>query len=84
MILPRSGALSSNTHFPDAFGQTITYMHKKLELPKISNKEAEALARACRMAYGDQSIDHFMNQVFESLRERRRQREELGQMWFTE
>ncbi len=59
-------------------------MHKKLELPKISDKEAEKLAQACRLALGDHPMDQFMDRVFEALRERRRRGEESGQQWFPE
>lgn len=58
-------------------------MHKKLELPKISNREAAELAQACRLAYGD-NVDDFMDRVFGALRERRQRRDESGQMWFPE
>ncbi len=61
-----------------------TYMHNESKSPKISGKEAEELAGACRLALGDQSIDHFMDRVFEALRERRQRREESGQLWFAE
>jgi hypothetical protein len=59
-------------------------MHKKLELPKISKKEAEELAQACRLALGDHPMDEFMDRVFEAVREHRRRREESGQLWFAE
>jgi hypothetical protein len=59
-------------------------MHNESKPPKISDKEAEELAGACRLALGDLSIDHFMDRVFEAPRERRQRREEFGHLWFAE
>ena len=59
-------------------------MHNESKPPKISDKEAEELAGACRLALGEHPIDDFMDRVFEALRERRRRREESGQLWFAE
>ena len=41
---------------------------KKSKLPKVSDKEAAELAQACRMAFGDQSVDEFMDEVFAAAR----------------
>jgi hypothetical protein len=59
-------------------------MHNESKSPTISDKDAAELAGACRLALGDQSIDHFGERVFEALRERRQRREESGQLWFAE
>ena len=59
-------------------------MHKKLKLPKISDKEAEELAQACRLAFGGHPMDEFMDKVFAVAREHRKRRLERGQQSFAE
>jgi len=83
VTLLRSGALSSNTRFPDAFAKK-TCMHNESKPPKISEKEAEALAKAGRLALGEHPIDGFIDLIFECLRMRRQRREQHGEWSFPE
>ena len=54
-------------------------MHKKFTIPKISEKEADELIQACRMAFGDSAEDEFFDEALDKavkLRARRLAREE--------
>jgi hypothetical protein len=42
-------------------------MAKKSKLPKISDKEAEELAQACRMAFGDPVADEFFDEMMKEV-----------------
>jgi hypothetical protein len=50
-------------------------MKKKSKAPKITDAKAAELAEACRMAYGSQPADDFMDRVFELLRNKRKNSE---------
>ena len=61
-----------------------TDMHKKLKVPKISDKEAEELAEACRMAFGDAAADEFFDEVMEGAMRLRKCRESRNEQSRTE
>ena len=47
---------------------------KKFKLPKTSDKEAENLTRACRMAYGNDEADKWFDDIMAPARAKRERR----------
>jgi len=59
-------------------------MHKKSKLPKISDKQAAEIIQAAKFAYGNKSVDDFMERVFASILKHRKRCLEREEQSFAE